>query len=105
MSNLEYALSTINKAYQQALSLGRDTCIVQLTNDNQGFSREVIDQLKATPLSFNLPTHISVLPIGKRESISKLFDGLEDVYCNSSQLGQIIERMKQQPVKQKKGFG
>lgn len=104
MSDLEYALSTINKVYQQTLSSGHDTCIVQLTNDNQGFSCEVINQLKTTPLSFKLPTHISVLPAGKRESSSKLFDGLEDVYCNCSQLKQIIERMKQQPIKQKKGI-
>lgn len=105
MSDLEYALSTINQMYQQAVSSGHDSCVVQLTNDNRGFSREVIEQLLATPLSFKLPTHVSILPAGKRESNQKLFDGLEDVYCNSEQLKQLIERMKQQPIKQKKGFG
>lgn len=105
MSDLKYALSTINKMYQQTVSSGHDSCVVQLTNDNQGFSREVIDQLKAAPLSFKLPTHISILPAGKCESNQRLFDGLEDVYCNSEQLRQLIERMKQQPIKQKKGFG
>lgn len=105
MSDLEYALATIHSAYEYALSSNHDSCVVQLTNENQGFSRELIDQLKATPLSFQLPMHISILPAGKRESNQKLFDGLEDVYCNSDQLKQIIERLKQQPIKQKKGFG
>ena len=105
MSSLEYALATIQEMYQKTVSTGNNTCVIQLTNGNQGFSREVIEQLKATPLSFNLPVHISILPAGKCESNQKLFDGLEDVYCNSPELQEIIGRMKQQPIKQKKGFG
>lgn len=104
MTDLNYALATIQKIYKKAQASGENACVIQLTNDNQGFKREVIDQVKATPLSFLIPTHVSILPVGKRESNQKLFDGLEDVYCNSDELKQIIEKMKQQPVKQNKGF-
>lgn len=105
MPNINYVLATIQKMYEQTVSSKRRFCVIQLTNNNQGFSREVIEQLKATPLSFSIPTHISILPVGKRESNQKLFDGLEDVYCNSDELRQVIEKMKQEPVKQNKGFG
>ena len=72
-----------------------------LTNENQGFTREVIEPLKQqiNNYSFSLPTYISILPAGRKESTKYLFDGLEEIYCNSSELKSYLDRIKKRKIK------
>lgn len=100
MSTLGYALRTIHKSYRTTLLRGADSCLIQLTNDNKGFKADVIELVKErlVGMTFDIPTHISILPNGKKESNETLFDGLEDIYCNSDELKQIVDEMKKQVI-------
>lgn len=96
MSTLSYALRIIHKSHRVATLQGDDSCVIQLTNDNKGFKPDVIEAVKerVAGMTFDIPTHISILPLGKKESSKTLFDGLQDIYCNSDELKQIIDDMK-----------
>ena len=84
MSNaVEYACTTVKNAYAQALEQGCDKFIIQLTRNNQGFDYREIQVIKAalSYLVFDIPTHISILPKGKKPTNSSLFDGLQTIYA------------------------
>lgn len=100
VNSLKYALRVIYQGYRKARLRGDDHYICQMSNDNKGFSQDVIDALRERVGTFNfdIPVHISILPAGKRPSEQKLFDGMETVYCNSEDLERVIEGMKEQTV-------
>lgn len=101
LSNLKYALETVSDMYAKALASGHDSLVCQLTNDNRGFSFFEIEAVKQRlcGMTFDIPTHISILPVGKQPSNHRLFDGLVEIYCNSPELQQVVEVMKRQTVR------
>ena len=77
MSNaVDYAITTIKNGYAQAIEQGCDKFVCQLTKNNQGFSYVEIQRIKeaASKFSFSIPTHISILPKGKKPTNNSLFD-------------------------------
>lgn len=98
MSTLGYALRTVHQSYRATQLRGSDSCVIQLTNDNKGFKPDVIEAVKerVEGMQFDIPTHISILPLGKEPSSQMLFDGLEDIYCNSDELKRIVDEMKKE---------
>lgn len=83
-STVDYAITYIKHGYAQALEQGCDCFICQLTNQEIGFSIDEIDAIKEaiSHLDFNINTHISLLPRGKKLIDNKniLFDGLRTIY-------------------------
>ena len=82
-SAVDYAITTVKNGYEKALEQGCDKFICQLTKNNQGFSYKEIQRTKEaiSKLSFSIPTHISILPKGKRPTNQSLFDGLQTIYA------------------------
>lgn len=95
------ALKTIQEGYAVTKSTGQRAFIIQLTNSNQGFSPEAIALIKeqVATLEFDLPAHLSILPSGKMLSTDFMFDGLEELFCNSDQMRLLFEKIKQRPVR------
>lgn len=85
-SAVDYAITTVKNGYAQALEQGCDKFICQLTKNNQGFSYKEIQEIKAalSHLTFDIPTHISILPKGRQPTKSSLFDGLQTIYAKES---------------------
>ncbi len=85
-SAVDYAITTVKNGYAQALEQGCDKFICQLTNNNQGFSYQEIQTIKAalSHLTFDIPTHISILPKGRQPTHNNLFDGLQTIYAKES---------------------
>lgn len=98
MSNLTYALRTIYRGYHRTIEEGHDHYVCQLVNSHRGFNPDVIDALRerADSFSFDIPVHISILPVGASTSTDQVFDGLETIYCNSVELEQAIAEIKNQ---------
>ncbi len=79
----DYAITSIKNAYFQVCEQGCDKFIFQLTKNNQGFTYKEIQEIKAalSHLTFDIPTHISILPKGKKPTNNSLFDGLQTIYA------------------------
>lgn len=84
-SAVDYAITTIKNGYAQATEAKLDKFICPLTKSNQGFSYHEIQTIKAalSHLTFDIPTHISVLPKGKKITNNSLFDGLQTIYAKN----------------------
>lgn len=95
MSTIGYAFRTIHQGYSKAILQGDSSFVCQLTNNNKGFSDEAIATIKKRlqPMTFNIPVHISILPFNRTPSTEYLFDGLEEIYCNSPDLKQAITKL------------
>jgi len=85
-SAVDYAITTIKNSYQIASYAKCDKFICHLTKNNQGFSYQEIQTIKAavSHLTFDMPTHISILPKGKQPTKNSLFDGLQTIYAKES---------------------
>lgn len=96
MNNVTEALEIIQRSYSRAKQDKQEAYICQLVNNNQGFNTWEVDAIKqkVSELHFELPTHISILPIGKKPTSKKLFDGLIDIYCNDEDLQNMVDSMK-----------
>lgn len=81
-SAVDYAITQVKNAYAQALEQGCDKFICQLTKNNQGFSYAEIVAIKEAVqrFKFTISTHISILPLGKKPTNNRLFDGLQTIY-------------------------
>lgn len=101
MSTIGYAFRMIHQIYTKCIVQGHDSCICQLTNNNKGFSDEALAAIKKRlePMTLNVPTHISILPMGQAPSSELLFDGLKEIYCNSPALRQTIKKLTSQKLK------
>lgn len=100
MTTIGYAFRIIHQGYSKSILQGDDSFVCQLTNNNKGFSNDAIAAIKKRlePMKFNIPVHISILPFGQTPSIEYLFDGLEEIYCNSVDLKQAIKKLKSRKV-------
>ncbi|OKH23350.1 hypothetical protein [Chroogloeocystis siderophila] len=99
MDKVTEALEIIQQGYERVLKEKQEAYVCQLTNNNQGFNTWEIDAIKqeVIKLRFDLPVHISILPIGKQPTSRKLFDRLIDIYCNNQALQKMVVEMKKQP--------
>ncbi len=98
MNKVTEALQTIQYGYNRVLKEKQEAYVCQLSNNNQGFNTWEIDAIKqeVAKLRFDLPVHISILPLGKQPTTCKLFDGFIDIYCNDQSLQQMVDQMKKQ---------
>jgi hypothetical protein len=99
MDKVTEALEIIQQGYERVLKEKQEAYVCQLTNNNQGFNTWEIDAIKqeVIKLRFDLPVHISILPICKQPTSRKLFDRLIDIYCNNQALQKMVVEMKKQP--------
>lgn len=96
-----YAIQQIHDMNVWGLANGSEMIVCQITHLNKGFNQQVIEDVREAlkHMHFDLPTHISLLPEGKKPTSQKLFDGLEEVFCNSNNLREKLKRMQQERVK------
>lgn len=50
-------------------------------------------------MTFNIAVHISILPFGQAPSSEYLFDGLTEIFCNSTDLKQEIKKVTAKKLK------